>query len=161
MQPTRYLPTAITPAPRRPHVTLARRVAMVGAFAAAAITAACGSDSTGPSKVEVTGARPMATARGLAVPHTFTDAAGSKLTIEGGGLTMNADGTYALEYKGKLNALTFELTDEGTYRLAGTIVTFTPEDGDPNYSGRVAGSSVLVDDFMIAGVKFALGFAKH
>jgi len=160
MQPTRYLPTVITPAPRPARVSVARRVAIIGAFAAAAITAACGSDSTGPSKVEVTGARPMATARGLAVPHTFTDGAGSKLTIEGGGLTMNADGTYALKYKGKLNALVFDLTDEGTYKLSGSIVTFTPEDDDPNYTGRVAGGSVLVDDFKIAGVKFALGFTK-
>lgn len=140
---------------------MARRVALIGALAVAAISAACSSDSsTGPSKVEVTGAHPMATARGLAVPHTFTDAAGSKLTIEGGGLTLNSDGTFALKYKGKLNALTFDLTDEGTYKLSGKIVTFTPEDGDPIYLGRVVGSSVIVDDFKIAGAKFELGFAK-
>jgi hypothetical protein len=129
----------------------------------AVITAACGSDSaTGPSKVQVAGAYPMSTARGLPVPHTFTDAAGSKLTIEGGSMTIDANGTYALKYKGKLNALTFDLTDEGTYALSGSTMTFTPEDtDDPPFTGKVQGKSVLVDGFKIAGVKFALGFSGN
>ena len=102
----------------------------------------------------------MATAQGMAVPHTFTDAAGSKLTIEGGGIVLNPGGTYELHYKGKLNALTFDLTDEGTYKLAGKIATFTPDDGDPSYTGQVIGTTVIVEDFKIAGAKFDLGFLK-
>ena len=100
----------------------------------------------------------MSTAQGMKVPHTFTDPAGSKLTIESGGLTMNSDGTFELKYKGKLNALTFNLTDEGTFTVAGSTVTFTPDDGDPAYTGRVSGKSIVVDDFKIAGVKWDLGF---
>ena len=160
MQPTRLLsPASASPAPGRT-ARVARRVAIVGALAVAAATAACSSDSsTGPSQTTVAGAYPMATAKGMAVPHTFTDAGGSKLTIEGGGLTMNANGTYALKYKGKLNALTFDLTDEGKFTITGAAVKFTPDDGDPAYTGRVSGKSILVDGFKIAGVKWDLGFA--
>ena len=159
MQPTSLLVSATTRETPRLHGRLARRAALIGAFAVTAVAAACSSDSsTGPGKPQVTGAYPMATAQGMKVPHTFTDAAGSKLTIESGGLTINADGTFALKYKGKLNALTFDLTDEGTYSIAGSIVTFTPDDGDPSYTGRISGKSITVDDFKIAGVKWDLGF---
>ena len=137
-----------------------RRLAVATSFAVTAITAACSSDSSTEPAAQASGAYPMSTARGLTVPHTFTDAAGSKLTIEGGGLTLDPNGTYELHYKGKLNALTFDLTDEGTFKLAGAIATFTPDDGDPSYTGRLAGKSVIVDDFKIAGAKFDLGFAK-
>ena len=163
MQPTRLL--SASPA-RSAHVRrsiLVRRLAVVGAMTVAAITAACGSDSvTGPSSGQVAGAYAMSTARGLPVPRTFTDAAGSKLTIEGGSMTIDANGTYALEYKGKLNAITFDLTDEGTYSLAGATMPFVSEDtDDPPFTGRVQGKSVLVDGFKIAGVKFELGFSGN
>jgi hypothetical protein len=138
-----------------------QRVALTGALAAAFTAAACAGDSsTGLKPPQVSGAYPMATARGLAVPHTFTDAAGSKLTIEGGALTMTDGGKFTLKYKGKLNALVFDLTDEGTFSASGSLVTFTPDNGDPKYTGRVQGRTVIVDDFKIAGAKFALGFAS-
>ena len=159
MQPTSLLVPVTAPEASRLHVRPARRTALIGALAIAAVSAACSSESsTGPGKTQVTGAYPMATAQGMKVPHTFTDGAGSKLTIESGGLTINADGTFALKYKGKLNALTFDLTDDGTYSVAGSIVTFTPDDGDPSYTGRISGKSITVDDFKIAGVKWDLGF---
>jgi hypothetical protein len=139
---------------------LTRRVMVATALIASAFTAACGSDSsTGPSAGDVAGAYPMASVRGFPVPHTFTDAAGSKLTIDGGSITIDANGTYALEYKGKLNAMTFDLTDEGTYTLSGSTLTFVSDDeDDPPFTGRVHGSSVLVDGFKIAGAKFDLRF---
>ena len=137
-----------------------RKFAAVTTLAVAALTTACSSDSSSGPIAPQTGAYGMATARGMALPHTFTDAAGSKLTIEGGDITLDADGTFELHYKGKLNALTFDLTDEGTYKMSGASATFTPDDGDPAYTGRVIGKTVSVDDFKIAGAKFDLGFAK-
>jgi hypothetical protein len=141
------------------HPTL-RQLAALTTFAVAAFTTACSSDSSSGPVTPTTGSFTMSTARGMTVPHTFTDAAGSKLTIDGGGISLNSDGTYELRYKGKLNALTFDLTDEGTYKMAGATATFTPDDGDPAYTGRVIGTTVSVDDFKIAGAKFDLGFAK-
>jgi hypothetical protein len=159
VQPTILLSSSTTLVAHRSNVRLARLAAMVSAFAVASFVGACSSDSsTGPSKPQVVGAYPMSTAQGMKVPHTFTDPAGSKLTIESGGLTMNSDGTFELKYKGRLNALTFNLTDEGTFTVAGSTVTFTPDDGDPAYTGRVSGKSIVVDDFKIAGVKWDLGF---
>ena len=137
-----------------------RQLAALTALAVAAFTTACSNDSSSGPVVSQTGSFGMATARGMAVPHTFTDAAGSKLTIEGGRITLNSDGTFELHYKGKLNALTFDLTDEGTYKMSAATATFTPDDGDPAYTGRVIGKTVSVDDFKIAGAKFDLGFAK-
>lgn len=99
----------------------------------------------------------MATARGFSIPHTFTDGVGSKLTVQGGALTLKTDGTYALNYKGKLNSITFDLTDDGTYTLSGSTATFTPDDGDPAYTGKMQGGTVLVG-FRIAGAPFDLGF---
>jgi len=156
MLSTRYLS-------RAPLAGLARQLVVAGGLAAAALVAACSSDSsTGPASggKPVPGAYPMKAARGMSVPHTFTDAAGKKLTIQGGALTMNANGTYALNYKGNLNALTFDLTDEGSYSQAGAVVTFKPEDGDPSFSGKISGNTVTVDAFKIAGAKFDLRFAK-
>jgi hypothetical protein len=141
----------------------ARYLVTAMALTAAGFTAACGSDSaTGPSAADVAGAYPMSAVRGFPVPHTFTDGAGSKLTIEGGSISIDATGSYALTYRGKLNALTFDLTDEGTYSLSGSTMTFDPEDAeDLPFTGRIQGSSVLVDDFKIAGVKFELQFAGN
>ena len=138
------------------------RAALTSVAAMTFAVAGCSGDSSTAPKTpqQLPGAYPMATARGLAVPHTFTDGAGSKLTIEGGSLTMTSSGTFTLKYKGKLNALTFDLTDDGTFSVSGTIVTFTPDDGEPKYTGRVVGKTVVVDDFKIAGAKFALGFAE-
>jgi hypothetical protein len=73
---------------------------------------------------------------------------------------MSANGKYTLNYKGKLNTLTFDLTDEGSFSQAGANVTFTPDDGDPAYTGRTVGQSLVVDSFKIAGAKFDLGFKK-
>ena len=161
MQPTRFLPAATARVARASRAGISRRVAAASVFALVAIAAACSSDSSaGPSKT-VAGAYPMATARGLPVPHTFTDAKGSKLTIDGGSMMIDADGTYQLKYKGKLNALTFDLTDEGKYTLSGTTVSFTPDDGDAPYTGRVEGKSVLVNGFRIAGVGFDLRFSSN
>ena len=137
-----------------------RQLAALTTLAFVAITTACSSDSSSGPVTPQTGSFAMSTARGMTVPHTFTDAAGSKLTIEGGGIVLDSDGTYELHYKGKLNSLTFDLTDEGTYKMVGATATFTPDDGDPAYTGRVVGSTVNVDDFKIAGAKFDLGFAK-
>jgi hypothetical protein len=141
---------------------LARRVTIAAALTTTALVAACSSSSDSPTSPTkpVPGAYPMATARGMTVPHTFTDANGSKLTIQGGALTMTANGAYSLNYKGKLNALTFDLTDEGTFSQSGSIVTFKPDDGDPSYTGRMVGGSIVVDAFKIAGAMFELGFRK-
>lgn len=159
MLSTRYLSPAA-----RVRSSLARGITIAAAVTATTLTAACSGDSdssTAPTPGKpVPGAYPMATARGMTVPHTFTDSRGSKLTIEGGALTMAGNGTYALRYKGKLNAITFDLTDEGTFSQSGAIVTFKPDDGDPSYTGRMVGSSVVVDAFKIAGANFELGFRK-
>src|SRR5688572_19172110 len=73
MEPTRLLSSVTAPAAPRLYASIARRSALAGAFAVAAITAACSSDSsTAPSNTPITGTYPMATARGIAVPHTFT-----------------------------------------------------------------------------------------
>ena len=161
MQPTRLLSIAAPKAASQYSSRLVRRVAIVSALATAAATAACSdSDSpTAPTSTQVAGAYPMATVRGMSVPHTFTDAVGKKLTIEGGSLTIEANGTYELKYKGKLNSLTFDLTDEGNYTLSGSTMSFTPDDGDPAYTGRVQGKAVFVDGFKIAGAKFDLSFS--
>jgi hypothetical protein len=37
-------------------------------------------------------------------------------------------------------------------------VTFTPDDGDPSYTGRRSGKAIMIDGFKIAGVKWDLGF---
>jgi hypothetical protein len=82
--------------------TIGRHVALVGVIAPTLAIAACGSDSdspTAPTPQSVAGSYAMATVRGYSVPHTFTDAVGKKLTIEGGTLTVGADGGYALRYR--------------------------------------------------------------
>ncbi len=144
--------------------SLARQLAVATGIAAASLVAACSSSSdspTGPANPNPgPSAYSMTTVRGMAVPHTFTDAVGKKLTVQGGSLTMNANGTFALNYKGKLQANSFDLTDKGSYSKSGSVVTFTPDDGDPSYTGRISGNSVAVDNFKIAGAKFALGFKK-
>jgi hypothetical protein len=163
MQPTRLISACSARPAHARRSSVVRRLAVVMTLIVSAAAAACGSNSaTAPNKDQVAGAYPMSTARGLPVPHTFTDAAGSKLTIEGGSITIDANGTYALQYKGKLNAITFDLTDEGTYSLSGSTMTFVSDDtDDPPFSGKVQGKSVLVDGFKIAGVKFELGFSGN
>ena len=151
---------------RRPSSCLVQRVVAVGLVATTAGIVACSGDSStstgpSPSKPPANATYSMATVRGMTVPHTFTDAKGSKLTIQGGGLTMSTDGKFTLNYKGKLNAMTFDLTDEGKYTKAGSVITFTPDDGDPAYTGRVQGKTVMVDGFKIAGVKWDLGFNSN
>jgi hypothetical protein len=68
------------------------RLAAATSLVVAAITTACSGDSSTSPAPQPTGAYPMSTARCMTVPHTFTDAAGSKLTIEGGGMTLSSNG---------------------------------------------------------------------
>ena len=103
----------------------------------------------------------MKTVRGFAVPHTFTDAVGKKLTVEGGKLTLGPNNSYELSYKGKLNSLVFDLTDEGTVSISGATATFTPDDGDPGYTGTIKGKTISVAGFKIAGAKFDLSFTGN
>lgn len=159
MRPTSYCPAwrRQTWGSRFGH---AQRVVAAGfAFAVLAAATACSNDDTptGPGNGPVTGAFSMRTARGFSVPHTFTDAVGKKLTVEGGSLTLGPNGTYALNYKGKLNTLEFDLTDEGTVSISGSSVTFTPDDGDTPFAGKIQGRTISVS-FRIAGAMFELGF---
>ena len=157
-----------SPAPNRPawasQLATARRALAIGiTFAAVAATAACSSSDdspTSPGNPTPGGAYAMRTARGFAVPHTFTDAVGKKLTIEGGKLTLGPNGTYELNYKGKLNSLVFDLTDEGKVVISGSKATFTPDDGDPSYIGTVSGKKINVN-FKVAGAMFDLGFTGN
>src|SRR5262245_15752571 len=87
----------------RPSATscLVQRVVAASLLATTAIVVACSGDSStstgpSPSKPPSSATYAMATVRGMTVPHTFTDAKGSKLTIQGGGLTMTADGKFTL-----------------------------------------------------------------
>jgi len=142
----------------------ARRAIVMGlTLAVVSATAACSdSDSpTAPSNGPVTGAYAMKTVRGFAVPHTFTDAVGKKLTVEGGKLTLGPNNSYELSYKGKLNSLVFDLTDEGTVSISGSTATFTPDDGDPAYTGTIKGKTISVAGFKIAGAKFDLSFTGN
>jgi hypothetical protein len=57
-------------------------------------------------------------------------------------------------------ATTTTLTDEGTFTVSGSLVTFTPDNSDPKYTGCVQGRTVIVGDFKIARAKYPLGFAS-
>jgi hypothetical protein len=162
MRPTTYRSASRRPAWISGFTRIDRVITTGVALAIIATTAACSDDdtATGPGNGPVTGAFAMKTARGFAVPHTFTDAAGKKLTVEGGGLTMSPGGTFALNYKGKLQALEFDLTEEGTVAVAGSNITFTPDDGDPPFTGRIQGKTITVK-FRIAGASFDLGFTGN
>ncbi len=137
--------------------TWMRRLGRTAATGAALAAAACGGDSTGPlSEAELVGEHDMVTINDFNVPHTFTDAAGSQLTIDGGSLQLEADGTFDMNYAGLLNALEFDLDDEGTYSVSGSTVTFQSE-SEGAYTGEIAGNTLIVP-FRIAGVMFDLGF---
>lgn len=139
-----------------------RRLALVAGSAPVIVLAACGdSDSPSGPSAPITGSYAMATVRGFSVPHTFTDAVGQKLTIHGGSVTLNPDGTFALNRQGKLNNLSFNLTEEGDYTQSGGLVTFTPDDGDPSFTGKLLGKTIAVDDYPIAGAKFDLTFKAN
>lgn len=121
-----------------------------------------GCSDDGPTSInvsEVAGVRPMRTANNKSVPTTFTDAAGKKLTIESGSLTITPDGKYSLAYVGHLGSLDFDLEDEGEVAFAGNTITFTPDDGDVAFTGSKNGSTITAG-FKIAGVKFDLGFRQ-
>lgn len=123
----------------------------------AAFTACSDNGPTTVNVAQVAGVRPMRTANNKNVPTTFTDAAGKKLTIESGSLTIGADGKYILAYVGHLGSLDFDLEDEGTVVIQGNSITFTPSDGDAAFTGSRSGNTITAG-FKIAGVKFDLGF---
>ena len=145
----------------------ARSVIVMGlTLALAGATAACSDNDSPtapgtPGNGPVTGSYAMKTVRGFAVPHTFTDAVGKKLTVDGGKLTLGPSNSYELNYKGRLNSLEFDLTDEGTVSIAGSTATFTPDDGDPAYTGTIKGKTISVASFKIAGAKFDVSFTGN
>lgn len=127
--------------------------------ATALALAACGGESTGPgASANLTGTYALTTIQGHTVPHTFTDPAGSQLTIYGDSLVMNGDGSYVLDYQGKLNAIEFDLGDEGLYDTS-TGLKFYPSDGIA-YTAQVNGSQIIFPR-KIAGVQFSLGFTAQ
>lgn len=136
--------------------TMARRAA-APILITAAVVAACGGDGTGPGVVmpNLVGDYTMTTIEGHSVPHTFTDPAGSQLTIDGGTLKMHADSTYELRYSGRLNSNDFTLGNDGVFDTSDGL-KFYPSSGG-YYSGQVNGNTVLFKR-KIAGVMFELGF---
>jgi hypothetical protein len=134
----------------------------VMAVSLAAIFPFSACSDNGPTTVsaaQVAGIRPMRTANDKAVPTTFTDASGKKLTIESGSLKITADGKYTLAYVGHLGTLDFDLEDEGQIQFSGNNLTFTPGDGDVAFTGVRSGDTIVAA-FKIAGVKFDLGFRQ-
>lgn len=134
----------------------------VFAMSLAAVFPFSACSDNGPTTVsvaEVAGIRPMRTANNKAVPTTFTDASGKKLTIQSGSLKITPDGKYTLAYVGHLGTLDFDLEDEGVVKFSGNSITFTPADGDVAYTGVRQGDTIVAG-FKIAGVKFDLGFRQ-
>lgn len=123
------------------------------------LAAACGSDSpiAPVSVAEVAGVRPMKTANNVAVPTTFTDGSGKKLTIKTGSLTIEPNGHFSLHYVGNLGTLDFDLHETGIMTVNGSTLVFTPDDDDAPFTGSRSGNNIVAG-FKIAGVKFDLGF---
>jgi hypothetical protein len=135
--------------------TVARRAA-APILLVAALAAACGGDGVGPATpVSLAGNYVMTSVEGYGVPHTFTDAAGSQLRIDGGTLVMRDDGSYELQYSGRLNAGDFTLGNDGLYDTSNGLRFFPATGG--SYSAQVNGSTITFQR-KIAGVAFDLGF---
>jgi hypothetical protein len=71
----------------------------------------------------------MATARGMTVPHTFTDVTGK--AHDSGRRVRDRE----LQTSNTRKVERTDLTDEGTFSQSGVIVTFKPDDGDLSYTG--------------------------
>jgi len=134
-----------------------RAVSRLTAVGMALTSMACGSEAVDPGNDgDLAGTHQMVSIDSHDVPHTFTDAAGSKLTIFGGSLAFYGDGTFELSYQGKLNANEFDLGDSGTYTVSGLVVTFQSDYDGEVYNGSVLDTITLSKK--IAGVMFTMGF---
>jgi hypothetical protein len=112
------------------------------AAALVALAAACGSDSTGPSRANVTGSYALTAVNGASLPYTVPNTGEDVEIVNDGTITLSADSTYAASANGTLNGSGSTLvTDAGTYSVSGTQVTFTSTAiPGAHYTANVAGS---------------------
>jgi len=135
-----------------------RAVIALGLAITLGFSTSAGRDRSGPviPPAHVPGMYPLTMIEDHAAPHTFTDPAGGQLAIEGGSLALSVTGTYELSYRGRLNALDFDLGDWGSYTVSANRVTFRP-DGEVAYSGVLKDGTVSIAR-RVAGVQLTFRF---
>jgi hypothetical protein len=137
--------------------------------AAIAMLAACGSDSTGPSTANVAGTYTLTAVNGSSLPYTVPHTGENTGIVQDATITLGADSTYLVTADGTLNGFEGALfTDEGTYSVSGSQVTFTSAAilGE-QYTAHVTGATTQTLTATIAGavvgssdISFALTFEK-
>ena len=151
-----------------------RRVVGTALATFALATAACGGDDNGPSgptppaPADVSGSYTLTGLRSLGnlggggsgLPVTFTDGSGSTLTFSSGTLSLQSDGSYALEVEAEYNGGGVTMTDEGIYDVNGNVIDFTPL-GDPARmrDGTVSGQSITAET-QFGGIPFEIDLQK-
>jgi hypothetical protein len=158
------------------HSLSLRRFAGIALTTLALATAACGGDDGGPSgpsapapaPADVSGTYDLTRLRtlgnlgggGNSLPATFTDGSGSTLTFISGQLTLNSDGSYALEVEAEFNGGGVTMDDQGTYDVSGNSIDFTPT-GSPARmkDGTISGSSMTAET-QFGGIPFEIDLQK-
>ena len=151
-----------------------RRLVGTALASFALATAACGGDDHGPSgpttpaPADVSGSYTLTGLRSLGnlggggsgLPVTFTDGSGSTLAFSSGTLSLQSDGSYALEVEAEYNGGGVTMTDEGIYDVNGNVIDFTPL-GDPARmrDGTVSGRSITAET-QFGGIPFEIDLQK-
>lgn len=117
-------------------------------FLLVALALACGGDKVaGPDAEGVVGSYSLRTVNGLALPFVVAEAAGDRLEVTSGALSVNADNSYVLTFNlretvdGSVSNDTG--TEEGTYRRTNNTLSFHPNDDSGDWSASYASGGTL------------------
>lgn len=115
-----------------------------------AFVAGCGSDSTGPASVTVTGSYTLQRVNGAALPFILSQTTTSKDEVTSGSITLNADGTFSnlfgVRSTSGATVTTTSVALIGVYQNTNAQVEFTPTTpaGLARFNGSVSGSTLTI-----------------
>jgi len=151
---------------------------LVLALAFAGLTA-CGSgdDATAPSpgpepapppSADVSGSYALTQVRtlghlgggGSGLPVTFVDGSGDQLVFNSGTLVLASDGTFDMKVQVTFKGSAAELTDYGTYSMAGGSIDFNSQKATPRLSTATRSGNKITANSQFGGIPFEIDLER-
>jgi hypothetical protein len=147
-------------------------LAVVGATACGggddATAPSSGSEPGNPPSSDVSGSYALKQVRtlgnlgggGSGLPVTFIDGSGDQLVFSSGTLVLASDGTFDMKVQVTFKGSSAELTDYGTYSVAGGSIDFDSQKATPRLSTATVSGNKVTANSQFGGIPFEIDLER-
>jgi hypothetical protein len=97
---------------------------------------------------------------GSGLPVTFVDGSGDQLVFNSGTLVLASDGTFDMKVQVTFKGSAAELTDYGTYSVAGGSIDFDSQKSTPRLSTATASGNKITANSQFGGIPFEIDLER-